>query len=94
VVIQGTRVLHLRYRGPLMTDFSEMARAIIESNRYMVLGTADDAGVPWVTPLWYAQSGYRDFLWVSSPDRRHSRNVTARPEVSIAMSICRPGPRR
>ena len=39
-----------------MTDFSGMARAIIESNRYMVLGTADKAGVPWVTPVWFAQS--------------------------------------
>ena len=68
-----------------MTDFSDMARDIIESNRYMVLGTADEAGVPWVTPVWFAQSEYRRFIWVSSPDRRHSRNVKARPEVSIAI---------
>ena len=68
-----------------MTDFSEMAREIIESNRYMVLGTADEAGVPWVTPVWYAQSDHREFLWVSSPDRRHSANVAARPEVSIVI---------
>ena len=25
-----------------MTDFSDMARGIIESNRYLVLGTADE----------------------------------------------------
>jgi nitroimidazol reductase NimA-like FMN-containing flavoprotein (pyridoxamine 5'-phosphate oxidase superfamily) len=62
-----------------------MARDIIESNRYMVLGTADEAGVPWVTPVWYAQSDHRRFIWVSSPDRRHSRNVIARPEVSIVI---------
>jgi nitroimidazol reductase NimA-like FMN-containing flavoprotein (pyridoxamine 5'-phosphate oxidase superfamily) len=68
-----------------MTDFSDMARGIIESNRYMVLGTADDTGVPWVTPVWYAQSDYRWFIWVSSPDRRHSRNVRTRPEVSIVI---------
>jgi nitroimidazol reductase NimA-like FMN-containing flavoprotein (pyridoxamine 5'-phosphate oxidase superfamily) len=68
-----------------MTDFREMARTIVESNRYMVLGTADEDGVPWVTPLWYAQSDLRKFLWVSSPDRRHSLNVIARPEVSIAI---------
>jgi hypothetical protein len=68
-----------------MNDFAEMATAIIESNRYMVLGTADEAGVPWVTPVWYAQSDLREFLWVSSPDRRHSRNVVARPQVSIAI---------
>lgn len=68
-----------------MTDFSDMARGIIESNRYMVLGTADKDGVPWVTPVWFAQSDYRRFIWVSSPDRRHSRNVRARPEVSIVI---------
>ena len=68
-----------------MTDFSNMARDIIESNRYMVLGTADEAGVPWVTPVWYAQSAYRRFIWVSSPDRRHSRNVRAQTEVSIVI---------
>ena len=68
-----------------MADFSDMARDIIESNRYMVLGTADEAGVPWVTPVWFAESDYRRFIWVSSPDRRHSRNVRARPEVSIVL---------
>ena len=68
-----------------MTDFSDMATRIIESNRYMVLGTADEAGVPWVTPVWYAQSDFRRFIWVSSPDRRHSRNVRARREVSIVI---------
>ena len=68
-----------------MTDFRDMARGVIESNRYMVLGTADEAGVPWVTPVWYAQSEYRRFIWVSSPDRRHSRNVRARPDVSIVI---------
>jgi len=68
-----------------VTDFSDMARGIIESNRYMVLGTANDAGVPWVTPVWYAQSHYRRFIWLSSPDRRHSQNVRARPEVSIVI---------
>ena len=66
-----------------MTDFRDMAQNVIESNRYMVLGTADEAGVPWVTPVWFAQSDYRRFIWVSSPDRRHSRNIRARPELSI-----------
>lgn len=68
-----------------MTDFSDMARGIIESNRYMVLGTADEDGVPWVTPVWFAHADHRRFIWVSSPERRHSRNVGARPEVSIVI---------
>jgi len=68
-----------------MTDFRDMAQNVIESNRYMVLGTADEAGLPWVTPVWFAQSDYRRFIWVSSPDRRHSRNIRARPELSIVI---------
>jgi nitroimidazol reductase NimA-like FMN-containing flavoprotein (pyridoxamine 5'-phosphate oxidase superfamily) len=72
-------------REGAMADFGPMAKDIIESNRYMVLGTADEAGVPWVTPVWYAQSDYRRFIWVSSPDRRHSRNVSARQAVSIVV---------
>jgi nitroimidazol reductase NimA-like FMN-containing flavoprotein (pyridoxamine 5'-phosphate oxidase superfamily) len=68
-----------------MRDFSDMAVRIIESNRFMVLGTADADGVPWTTPVWYAQEGYRRFVWLSSPDRRHSRNVRARSDISIVI---------
>jgi hypothetical protein len=68
-----------------LPDFSDMARGIIEGNRYMVLGTADEDGVPWVTPVWFAQSDHRRFIWVSSPERRHSQNVRARPDVSIVI---------
>jgi nitroimidazol reductase NimA-like FMN-containing flavoprotein (pyridoxamine 5'-phosphate oxidase superfamily) len=61
------------------------ARAVIDSNSYMTLGTADESGLPWVTPVWFAHSGYREFLWVSSPEARHSRNLEARPDVSIVI---------
>jgi predicted pyridoxine 5'-phosphate oxidase superfamily flavin-nucleotide-binding protein len=54
-----------------MTDFSDMARGIIESNRYMVLGTADEDGVPWVTPVWFTQSDHRR----SSGSRRRSAGI-------------------
>ena len=62
-----------------------MARAIIDANRYMTLGTADEAGSPWVSPVWFAPVGYGQFLWVSSPQARHSRNLAARPELSIVV---------
>jgi hypothetical protein len=51
----------------------------------MVLGTADRAGHPWVSPVWFASEDYAHFHWVSSHDARHSRNVAARPEVAIAI---------
>jgi nitroimidazol reductase NimA-like FMN-containing flavoprotein (pyridoxamine 5'-phosphate oxidase superfamily) len=64
---------------------NDLAKTIIDSNRYMALGTADLDGHPWVSPVWFASEDYRHFHWVSSPDARHSRNVAARPEVAIAI---------
>jgi pyridoxine/pyridoxamine 5'-phosphate oxidase len=61
------------------------ARAVIDSNSYMTLGTADESGRPWVSPVWFAHSGYREFFWVSSPDARHSRNLAARPDLAIVI---------
>jgi hypothetical protein len=66
-------------------QLAQHARAIIDSNRYMALGTADARGRPWVTPVWFASDDYRHFHWVSSPGARHSRNIAARPEVAIAI---------
>ena len=58
---------------------------IIAGNRYMVLGTADEQGAPWATPVWFATADCRVFYWVSDPNARHSRNIAARPEIAIAI---------
>lgn len=66
-------------------ELADLARRVIDANSYMALGTADDAGRPWVSPVWFATEDYRQFHWLSSPDARHSVNVAARPEVAIAI---------
>jgi uncharacterized protein YhbP (UPF0306 family) len=66
-------------------DLGAIARAIIDSNRYMTIATADRTGVPWASPVWYAPSEYREFFWVSSPEATHSRNLAARPQLSIVI---------
>jgi Pyridoxamine 5'-phosphate oxidase len=66
-------------------DLDDDARAIIDGNRYMVLGTADEGGRPWVSPVYYAPSGYSELHWVSSPEAQHSRNLAARPDLSIVV---------
>jgi hypothetical protein len=66
-------------------DLGAIARGIIDANLYMVLGTADETGRPWVSPVYYAAAGYTEFLWVSSPEATHSRNIVARPQVSIVV---------
>ena len=66
-------------------ELQELANRTIDSNRYMVVGTADEAGHPWVTPVWFASEDYRHFHWVSSPDAKHSGYLASHPEVAIAI---------
>ena len=66
-------------------DLAELARRVIDTNSYMALGTADESGHPWVSPVWFASEDYQHFHWVSSPEARHSRNLATRPEVSLAI---------
>jgi hypothetical protein len=66
-------------------DLGAIARTIVDSNLYMVLGTADETGRPWVSPVYYAAAGYTEFFWVSSPEAIHSRNLATRPQVSIVV---------
>ncbi len=64
---------------------AQAVRDMIEASRYLVLATADAAGRPWSTPLYFAHIGFTEFFWVSSPDVTHSRNIAVRPEVGIVV---------
>jgi hypothetical protein len=66
-------------------DLATPAKAIIDANVYMVLGTADDDGQPWVSPVFYAVNGYTEFYWISSPEVTHSQNLARRPQASIVI---------
>jgi Pyridoxamine 5'-phosphate oxidase len=66
-------------------DLASVARSIVDANLYMVLGTADSEGRPWVSPVYFAHADYREFFWVSSPEATHSRNLRARRELSIVI---------
>jgi nitroimidazol reductase NimA-like FMN-containing flavoprotein (pyridoxamine 5'-phosphate oxidase superfamily) len=59
--------------------------AIVDAGLYMVLATAGRAGQPWATPVYFAHHAYREFVWVSQPGARHSRNIEDRPEVGIVI---------
>ena len=67
-----------------MPDRSDIDR-ILAANRYCVLGTADQAGTPWVTPVFFAPLGPDRLCWVSSPDSRHSQSIAGRPAVAVTV---------
>ena len=64
---------------------AQTARDIIEASRYLVLATADAAGRPWSSPVYFAHIGFTEFYWVSSPEVTHSRKIAVRPEVGVAV---------
>jgi nitroimidazol reductase NimA-like FMN-containing flavoprotein (pyridoxamine 5'-phosphate oxidase superfamily) len=75
------------------TDSTAIARAILDANSFVTLATADAAGRPWATPVWFATEDYRHLYWVSAPDTRHSRNLAVRPELALVVydSTVQPG---
>ena len=66
-------------------DSVATAKAIIDANLYLVLGTADERGRPWVSPVYYAHVDYREFRGVSRPETLHSNNLVARPQISLVI---------
>jgi hypothetical protein len=66
--------------------------AIVGANRYMTIASADAHGQPWASPVWFATDDQHEFLWVSSPDARHSRNIAGRAEIAIAIFDSRQPP--
>src|SRR4051794_25971219 len=71
--------------GAGIDDPAALAREIVDANLYMVLGTADADGRPWVSPVYFAHAEYREFVWVSKPGAAHSQNIAARPAISIVI---------
>jgi hypothetical protein len=67
-----------------MIDRSAVDR-VLAANLYLVLGTADGDGRPWVSPVFFAPYDPHGLCWVSSPDSRHSRNIAARDAVAITV---------
>lgn len=58
---------------------------LLLDHRYLVLGTADRNGQPWVSPVFFALLDADRVCWVSSPDSRHSRNIASRPALAITV---------
>jgi len=41
-----------------MPDLQSVVKAIVDANQYMTLATADEDGLPWASPVWYAAADY------------------------------------
>jgi nitroimidazol reductase NimA-like FMN-containing flavoprotein (pyridoxamine 5'-phosphate oxidase superfamily) len=92
-MLSGTTEVTGKFRRPSpaailakpVQDIGDIARSIVDSNRFMTLATADASGLPWASPVWYAPRAYRELFWASSPEARHSRNLAERPELALVI---------
>ena len=66
-------------------EAARLARTIVDANAYMTLATADAAGDPWASPVWFAHDRHTRYVWVSRPEARHSRNIADRENVGIVI---------
>ena len=66
-------------------DTERTARAVIDANLYMTLGTVDANGRPWVTPVFFAGIGTHELFWVSDLGSAHSRNLEVQPQLAIVI---------
>jgi len=60
-------------------------RAVIERETTLVLATTAGDGAAIATPLFYYPDADLNLYWLSSPDSRHSRNLSERPRVATAI---------
>jgi hypothetical protein len=63
-------------------DLDQLARDILDSIRYVVLGTVDDDGRTRTSPVYFTPHGYEDLYWVSYADTHHSHNVVRDSRLS------------
>ncbi|MHA3704582.1 GNAT family N-acetyltransferase [Jatrophihabitans sp. YIM 134969] len=73
-----------RARRLAVPDPAQLHR-VLDRTRYLVLGTADEDGRPWVSPVFFAALEDHQVCWVSGPDRRHSRNIAVRPATALTI---------
>jgi uncharacterized protein YhbP (UPF0306 family) len=68
----------------------DRARSLMERADLMTLATSDEAGVPWVSPVFYVPDDAYNLFWVSAKDARHSENIQARATVAIVIYSTEP----
>jgi hypothetical protein len=66
-------------------DLWPLVPRLLGAGSYCVLATADAAGRPWATPVFFAAQGHDELFWVSAPDSRHSRNIAVRSTIGITV---------
>jgi len=66
-------------------DITQKVKYLIENNRHMVIATANNAGKPWVSPVFYVYDKNFNLYWVSSKEAKHSENIKMNSSIAIVI---------
>lgn len=66
-----------------MVSEIEKVKKILSEIIYIVVGTVDNRGYPWTTPLFYATDDEFNFYWVSPKNSVHSQNLKQNKTISV-----------
>ncbi len=66
-------------------SLKNLAKNVLETNQYMTLGTVNDKGEPWVSPVVYAFDSECNLYFMSLPSSKHSQNISRTGQVSLAI---------
>ncbi|MBI4449496.1 pyridoxamine 5'-phosphate oxidase family protein [Candidatus Uhrbacteria bacterium] len=64
-------------------------REVLDRGYFIHLATMDDAG-PWACTLIYIHDDDLRLYWMSDPDTRHSKAITANAKVAAAITVSEP----
>lgn len=72
-----------------MDELKERIQQYLSEAKMMQLATASKDGKPWVCNVWFAADDQMNLYWISSTDRRHSRELAANNHVAISICLVR-----
>lgn len=67
------------------SEQQDRARRLIEDCNHMIIASADEAGNPRVSPVFYAHDEDHALYWVSSKNAHHSANIRVRPAIDLVI---------
>jgi nitroimidazol reductase NimA-like FMN-containing flavoprotein (pyridoxamine 5'-phosphate oxidase superfamily) len=67
------------------SEQQDRARRLVEDCKHMIIASADEAGGPRVSPVFYAYDEDHALYWVSSQGAQHSANIRVRPGIDLVI---------
>jgi uncharacterized protein YhbP (UPF0306 family) len=66
-------------------QLERLARRLMNAAPLCALATISPGGRPHINHMYFAWSGRFEVFWISAPDSRHSRNLSAKPTAAITI---------